>query len=174
MTQIPNVTYVPSNDQSQAATQAAKKVLGKDDFLRLLVAKLSNQDPLNPIQDEDFASQLAQFSSLEQLSNMNDNLTQDMQWNYLLSQTINNTMATSLIGRTVRADSSQVYLETAGTSDLYLNLDRTAERRERTVPGVLLEQRQSQVQPRAGALRANSHRRMEVSQRCLRVIDLAR
>jgi len=116
---------------TQATTQSnqttsAGSIMGKDDFLKLLVAKLSNQDPMNPVQDEDFAAQLAQFSSLEQLSNMNQNLTQDIQWNYLLSQTISNTMATSLIGRTVRADSSQVYLDTNGSADLTVNLDRPA------------------------------------------------
>lgn len=107
-------------------TAAAKQMLDKDDFLQLLIAKLSNQDPLNPMADEDFVAQLAQFSSLEQLSNMNDNLTQDIQWNYMLSQTISNTMATSLIGRSVRADSSTVYLETAGATDIAVNLDRPA------------------------------------------------
>jgi flagellar basal-body rod modification protein FlgD len=116
---------------TQATTQSnqitsASNIMGKDDFLKLLVAKLSNQDPMNPVQDEDFAAQLAQFSSLEQLSNMNQSLTQDIQWNYLLSQTISNTMATSLIGKTVRADSSQVYLDTNGSADLTVNLDRPA------------------------------------------------
>lgn len=48
--------------------------LGRDAFLTMLVAQLKNQDPLNPMQGTDFSSQLAQFSSLEQLFNVNDNL----------------------------------------------------------------------------------------------------
>ncbi len=120
-----NVSAITSSGSTKATT-TNEKVMGKDDFLRLLVAKLSNQDPMNPVQDEDFAAQLAQFSSLEQLSNMNQNLTQDLQWNYLLSQTISNTMATSLIGRTVRADASQVFLPTNGAANVALNLDRPA------------------------------------------------
>ncbi len=107
-------------------TSPSNGTLSKDDFLQLLITKLTNQDPMNPIQDEDFASQLAQFSSLEQMSNMNESLSQSIQWDYLLSQTISNTMATSLIGRTVRADSSQVYLETGGSADLTVGLDRAA------------------------------------------------
>jgi len=123
--EIPNVTYIPSGNQSQMPT-ANKKTLDKDDFLKLLVAKLSNQDPLNPQDDQAFVAQLAQFSSLEQLKNMNDNLTQDLQWNALLSQTINNTSATSLIGRTVDADSSELYMGSAGSADFSYNLTSEA------------------------------------------------
>lgn len=121
-----NITTVTETGAGYQAASTADRILDKDDFLRLLVAKLSNQDPLNPMDDEDFVAQLAQFSSLEQLQNMNNNLTQDIQWNYLLSQTISNTMATSLIGRTIQADSSMLYLETGGTADFAVGLDKAA------------------------------------------------
>jgi len=123
---IPNVRFLDESSGNYQAASAANKVMDKDDFLRLLVAKLTTQDPLSPMKDEDFVAQLAQFSSLEQLTNMNDNLKQDIQWNYLLSQTISNTMATSLIGRTVKAESSILYVEQGGTADVAFNLDRTA------------------------------------------------
>jgi flagellar basal-body rod modification protein FlgD len=58
--------------QSNAA--AKSKELGKDDFLTMFVAQLKNQDPLNPMQGQEFAAQLAQFSSLEQLFNVNETL----------------------------------------------------------------------------------------------------
>lgn len=48
--------------------------LDKDAFLRLLTTQLSNQDPLNPIEDKEFIAQLAQFSSLEQMTSLNTNL----------------------------------------------------------------------------------------------------
>jgi len=50
-------------------------VMGKNDFLMLLSAQLRHQDPLNPQSDGEFASQLAQFSSLEQMQNMNETLS---------------------------------------------------------------------------------------------------
>jgi len=64
--------------QSELTVTETKKndVLGKDDFLRLLVTQLQYQDPLNPADSAQFTAQLAQFSSLEQLGNINDNAKQ--------------------------------------------------------------------------------------------------
>lgn len=53
---------------------AANNDLDKDAFLRLLTTQLANQDPLNPIEDREFIAQLAQFSSLEQMQNLNKNM----------------------------------------------------------------------------------------------------
>ena len=58
----------------QARENAVSAELGREDFLRLLIAKMENQDPLSPTQDTEFIEQLATFSSLEQLISVNQNL----------------------------------------------------------------------------------------------------
>ena len=49
-------------------------VLGKDDFLKLFVTQLQNQDPMSPTEDKEFMGQMAQFSQLEQTTNMAESL----------------------------------------------------------------------------------------------------
>ncbi|WP_010172488.1 flagellar hook assembly protein FlgD [Bacillus coahuilensis] len=48
--------------------------LGQDAFMKILMAELQNQDPMNPMQDKDFIAQLATFSQLEELTGMSDSL----------------------------------------------------------------------------------------------------
>jgi flagellar basal-body rod modification protein FlgD len=105
---------------SSALTSAtsAKPALGKEDFLKLLVSQLQNQDPLNPSDPTEFTAQLAQFSSLEQLSNVNKNLEQ-----LVASQSL---AAMSFIGREVVAENSGFRLGDGGV-DLGYRLGGPAE-----------------------------------------------
>jgi flagellar basal-body rod modification protein FlgD len=83
--------YSSTNSTKTSAAQS----MGKEDFLKMLVAQLKNQDPLNPMSGTDFATQLAQFSSLEQLTNLNQGIT-----NLGLYQTSQaNLQAVNLIGK---------------------------------------------------------------------------
>jgi flagellar basal-body rod modification protein FlgD len=65
-----------SVNQGVAAAASATSKLGENQFLQLLIAQLQNQDPLNPVNNQDFISQLATFSSLEQLTAINTGVNQ--------------------------------------------------------------------------------------------------
>src|SRR5574344_157051 len=68
--------------------------LGKDDFLKLLLTQLSNQDPTSPMDNTQFIAQMAQFSSLEQMTNMNSQFLK-------LADMYKSSEASSVIGKTV-------------------------------------------------------------------------
>lgn len=93
MPTVSNTTSV-TGTTGTTTTSSTGTILGKDDFLKLLVGQLKNQDPLNPTSDTDFIGQMAQFSQLEQTTNManaNEQLIAEQR----------GARAVSLIGRTV-------------------------------------------------------------------------
>lgn len=97
-TTIQNVTGTASST-STTATSSAKNALGKDAFLKMLIAQLQNQDPLNPMDGTAFVAQMAQFSALEQMQNLND--TMGSLPEYL--GTFNNAQMANLIGNQATA-----------------------------------------------------------------------
>ncbi|MBN2625478.1 MAG: flagellar hook assembly protein FlgD [Spirochaetales bacterium] len=82
--------------------------LGKDDFLKILITQLQNQDPTKPMEDKEFISQMAQFSSLEQMTNMNQAF-KDM------ANRMSATSAMNFLGRTVQYQEGENTL--SGTVD---------------------------------------------------------
>ncbi|WP_336786020.1 flagellar hook capping FlgD N-terminal domain-containing protein [Paenibacillus sp. MMO-177] len=96
--------YSASNVKA-AGKDTDKNALGKDAFLELLVTQLKNQDPLQPQDNAAFITQMAQFTSVEQLMNMSDQLSQ-------LNQNLGT--ASSIIGKTV----SWYELDNAGQTKL--------------------------------------------------------
>lgn len=93
------------------------QALGKDDFLKLLVTQLNNQDPLEPVKNEQFVAQLATFSNLEQLVSVNEkldslNATQSGQ---------SSSGAVSFIGKDVRAIGD--WVDYAGTGNASVNYE---------------------------------------------------
>jgi flagellar basal-body rod modification protein FlgD len=97
--QIPGIN---SNDPLSLAAAAGGDNLGKDAFMNLLATQMKNQDPLEPTDNSQMLAQLAQFSSLEQMQTLNDNLVGLavlQQSNALLEQL---TSSSALIGKDVK------------------------------------------------------------------------
>jgi flagellar basal-body rod modification protein FlgD len=102
---------------SLSSSEAEKSALGKDSFMELLVTQMKNQDPLNPAKNEEMLAQLAQFSSLEQMEELNANivgLAVLQQSNALMSQL---TDSSALIGKSVRYADPITGAEQWGTVD---------------------------------------------------------
>jgi flagellar basal-body rod modification protein FlgD len=120
------ISPVATDASGNQKTTGSQQTLGKDDFLQLLVVKMQNQDPLSPMEDADFIAQLAQFSSLEQMQNIADGITTSNQWDYLQMQSLNNAMASSLIGKDILAQYKSVHLDANGSAQINFTLPEAA------------------------------------------------
>jgi len=99
-----------------------KKTLGKDDFLRIMITQMKNQDPTNPFKAEQMAAEMAQFTTVEQLKNMNESLTRMSTSN----QPLERMAMTGMIGKTVTVDRGR-FPHQEGTNDsLSFGLSRDA------------------------------------------------
>ena len=81
--------------------------LGRDDFLNLLITQLKHQNPLNPVESTEFAAQLAQFSSLEQLFGVNEALT-DIQETLSVQENGN---VLDYIGKVVKTSNNMMFIK---------------------------------------------------------------
>ncbi len=109
-----------ANDIGTAAGAAAasgREELGKNQFLELMIAQFNNQDPLEPAKNEDFIAQLAQFSSLEGIQNLNATV-ESMAAALRSSTTL---QAASMVGRSVLAPAGQALMEGDGLGGNVVN-----------------------------------------------------
>ena len=115
-----NSTGMTSNASSVSLTKGT--TMGKQDFLKLLVAQLQHQDPLQPMENTEFVAQLAQFSSLEQQISTNDNLSLIQ-----VGQTaMTNSQVAGLIGKEVEAKAGVLQLQKAGPASINFTLPGAA------------------------------------------------
>lgn len=120
MTAISAIDSTTTRSDNQPS--APDNILGKDDFLHLLVTQLQHQDPLNPADSTEFTAQLAQFSSLEQLNNINDNL-KNME---LFQASMTNSQAVSYIGTEITARGNTVPLKEGQAAECHFELAANA------------------------------------------------
>ena len=95
---VANTTTANTMAGTAAKTSDPQNTLGQDAFLKILVTQMKHQDPMEPLKDTEFIGQMAQFSSLEQLTNLNKTMT-----NFVGSSSKNQTLANhaNLIGTSV-------------------------------------------------------------------------
>ncbi len=109
-----------NNYTTDTTKREIKKSLGKDDFLKLLVTQMQFQDPLKPMDNTEFTAQLTQFSSLDQLTSINDNM-QKMSDN---QGGLTDVQAVNFIGKEINAKGNKVYIsKDASPSTIGYNLD---------------------------------------------------
>jgi len=94
---------VSAFNSSLNGSKVSPQSLGKDDFLKILVTQLQHQDPTKPMEDREFIAQMAQYSSLEQMTNMNEQFTQ-------LSSAMKASQAMALIGREVEVHQGDSFI----------------------------------------------------------------
>lgn len=110
---------------TSTASAAMKQSIGmnKDDFLKLFITQLQNQDPLNPMDSTEYISQLAQLTQVEQAYNTNSNLQ-----NILSALNGSSALsAVSFVGNEITAAGNQVYLKDGEGAEVTLSVPKTAE-----------------------------------------------
>ncbi len=116
-------TSGPGGIGGSLAADRAQASVDKDAFLKLLVAQISNQDPLAPQETDQYMQQITQFSTLEQMMNLNEGVE-----NLALGQLSNNSQeALRFVGRQVVARGSELTLEDEGIVPIRYESDPAAE-----------------------------------------------
>lgn len=123
MSSITNYLDSSYYTDSSKSGSSSKSELGKEAFLQLLLTQLTYQDPLDPMDDQDFVAQLAQFSSLEQLTNISTGIT-ELNSNMLENQMFS---AVQFVGKTVRAAGETIQLKDGKASTIYYKVPTDAE-----------------------------------------------
>ena len=119
---LENIVSQTGATANQSQTSSMKSV-GKDEFMKLLLAQLKNQDPLKPMDGTDFAAQLAQFSSLEELKNLNTTLeTQSVN-----QMTLGYAQSVNMIGKEAVANSGNTVTANGQTAELNYRLAKDAQ-----------------------------------------------
>jgi len=113
------ISSISTGFPTTTATTAGSDELDKDTFLRLLTTQLQNQDPLNPMANEDFIAQLAQFSSLEQLQGVNGQL----ETLNIVNSSMNNASMVNLLGQDVVAYSDTFHYSGEGEQEVMFDAD---------------------------------------------------
>jgi flagellar basal-body rod modification protein FlgD len=123
MATVPNVTGSSSSAAAAMKTAAPSSTEIQDRFLKLLVTQMKNQDPLNPLDNAQLTTQLAQISTVNGIQDLNSTM-QSLSASLTASQS---TQAASLIGRTVVTSGNSVFLKTGAEATAAVELAKPAD-----------------------------------------------
>lgn len=101
------INNLMQNSRESGSSQKDQDIMGKDDFLQLLVTQLENQDPLKPMDPEQMSAQLAQFSSLEQLTN----ISESMEGLETMAGSMDQARALDMLGKEIRLEGNSFTLD---------------------------------------------------------------
>jgi len=105
-----NPNYNTTGDKKE---ESLTQEMDKEAFLKILIAQLRNQDPLNPMDGDEFVAQMAQFSSLEQLTNLNESIKElkEQQQGMTAVNLLNREVTVKVDGETLRGEVTGVKME---------------------------------------------------------------
>ncbi len=128
LSQMTSSTGADAKSKSSATdlTGAIQQNMGKEDFLNLLVTQLRYQDPMSPEDPKDFVAQLAQFSSLEQQINANQNLQEMGDLFQSLKESQNMTQGVALLGKTVKGSGNMLTVTGGKAAEASFELSQEA------------------------------------------------
>lgn len=120
-----NRAVIKGNNEEYSKPKSSMDVsaLGKNDFLTLLLAQLRNQDPFSPADNTQFVAQLAQFSTLEQMTLMNATLEKNLDSNTAMTEAVSNAMIINYFGKYVTAETDSFIYNDKDPVELRFDLD---------------------------------------------------
>ncbi|MCK5098239.1 MAG: hypothetical protein KAR45_09040 [Desulfobacteraceae bacterium] len=116
-------TMSTTYDSRASKNKEKDDYLGMEAFLKMLMAQLQNQDPLNPMEGSEFSAQLAQFSQLEQLMSLNETMT-SMQASFEENSGVD---VTGYIGKEIVGDVDSMNVKNGSASEGFYNLPKSGE-----------------------------------------------
>ncbi len=117
-----SISGVSTTSDITTAAATGSDELDKQTFLRLLTAQLQNQDPTEPMSNQEFVAQLATFSQLEQMQTLNS----QVESLYLVNTSMNNATLANMLGKTVVAESDTFHYDGEGEQEIFYDAEHAA------------------------------------------------
>lgn len=105
-----------------SASGSSGAIMGTNDFMTLLLTQLRHQDPMNPLEPHEFASQLANFTSVEQLGQIRDGMLYQLESLQVAAALNKTTFSAALVGRSILAEGNRVHVPDGGKASIHVEV----------------------------------------------------